>query len=65
MIGASEDEDDRFIGFPGLANLVIGCISRTVTVKGDKILRRDGRTDAAHTTTTNHKIVPNLEIQEP
>ena len=34
MIRTSEDENDEFIGIPGLTNLGVGCISRAVTVAG-------------------------------
>ena len=50
MFWASEDENDRLIGFPVLTNLGVGCISRAVTVEGEKILRCDGRTHT-HTNT--------------
>ena len=61
MIQASEDENDRFIGFLGLTNLGVGCISRAVTVEGDKILRRDGRT---HTDRHHDQKHNNLECSE-
>ena len=46
MNRTSEDENDEFIGIPGLTNLGVGCISRAVglTVAGEYISRCDRQT---------------------